>query len=268
MHRVPPKDAQALEPIGARAALLAMEQGRQPYPLRVGTAGWAIPADERDAFGEGASNLARYATRFDCVEINSSFHRRHRASTWARWADSVPDGFRFAAKVPKTITHVAKLRDVDGLLAEFIEDSSGLGAKLAVVLVQLPPKLAFEAEVAVPFLVGLRNATPARIVCEPRHPSWFEEVPSNQLAALGITRVAADPAPVPAAARPGGDAAFQYWRLHGSPQIYRSSYDQARLDDYAAQMQAAAGEAWCIFDNTASSAATGNALGLMKRLAS
>ena len=59
--------------------------------LRVGTAGWAIPAGVRDAFGAGASNLARYATRFDCVEINSSFHRRHRASTWARLAASVPD---------------------------------------------------------------------------------------------------------------------------------------------------------------------------------
>jgi uncharacterized protein YecE (DUF72 family) len=230
--------------------------------LRVGTAGWALPAPLRDRFGDGESNLARYATRFDCVEINSSFHRRHRAATWARWAASVPDAFQFCAKLPKTITHVAKLREVDGLLAEFIEDVSGLGAKLAVILVQLPPKLAFEPEVALPFLAALRSATPARIVCEPRHLSWFEDAPEQHLAEHQIARVAADPAPVPAAAHPGGDTGFHYWRLHGSPQIYRSSYDAERLEHYAALMKRAAGGAWCIFDNTASSAATGNALAL------
>lgn len=234
--------------------------------VRVGTAGWAIPAPLRERFGEGGSNLARYATRFDCVEINSSFHRRHRAATWARWAETVPDAFRFSAKLPKTITHAARLRDVDGLLAEFIEDSGGLGAKLGVILVQLPPSLGFEPEVALPFLAALRRATPARIACEPRHPSWFDDGPERQLADLGIARVAADPPPVPAAAHPGGDVGFHYWRLHGSPQIYRSSYDDERLGYYAAAMQRAAGDAWCIFDNTASSAATGNALTLSAAL--
>ena len=256
------------EPVGARAALLAMEPEQQHGPRRVGTAGWAIPAGVRDAFGAGATNLARYATRFDCVEINSSFHRRHRASTWARWADSVPDAFRFSAKLPKTITHVAKLREVEELLAEFIADVSGLGAKLAVILVQLPPKLAFEAEVALPFLAALRTATPARVVCEPRHASWFEEAPDQHLAELGVSRVTADPAPVALAAQPGGDTNFRYWRLHGSPHVYRSSYDEARLAAYAQEMKRAPGEAWCIFDNTASSAATGNALGLAAKLAS
>ena len=234
--------------------------------VRVGTAGWAIPTPLRDAFGDGQSNLARYATRFDCVEINSSFHRRHRASTWARWAMSVPDSFRFSAKLPRTITHGAGLRDADELLAEFIADSSTMGAKLAVILVQLPPKLAFDPAVAVPFLAALRSATPARIVCEPRHPSWLDDAPEQFLAEHDIARVAADPAPVAAAAHPGGDTGFQYWRLHGSPHIYRSSYDAARLEAYAAQLQRSAGGAWCMFDNTASSAATGNALDLSSAL--
>src|SRR5690242_19193416 len=110
----------------------------------IGTAGWALPAGVRDQLGEGESNLARYATRFGGVEVNSSFHRRHRASTWERWAASTPDDFRFSAKVPKTISHVQRLSECDALLAEFIEDVSGLGEKLAVVLLQLPPKLAFD----------------------------------------------------------------------------------------------------------------------------
>ena len=235
------------------------------HRFRVGTAGWALPAPLRERFGEGESNLARYATRFACVEINSSFHRRHRASTWARWAESVPDDFRFSAKVPKTITHVARLAECDGLLDAFIADTAGLAEKLAVVLVQLPPKLAFDPLLAPRFFDTLCKATKAQIVCEPRHPSWFEAGPEQCLAERRIARVAADPAPVPAAALPGGYAGLQYWRLHGSPQIYRSSYDDERLAHYVRRMRAAAG-AWCIFDNTASSAATGNALDLSDAL--
>lgn len=233
--------------------------------VRVGTAGWALPAASREAFGNGASNLARYATRFGGVEINSSFHRRHRAATWARWADSVPDDFRFSAKLPKTITHVARLADCDDLLAEFLDDVAGLGAKLAVLLVQLPPKLAFDPAVAPLFLDALCSATAARIACEPRHASWFEDGVERLLTERGIARVAADPPPVPAAANPGGACDFTYWRLHGSPHIYRSSYDEQRLGDYARRI-GERGPGWCIFDNTASSAATGNALALQDML--
>jgi uncharacterized protein YecE (DUF72 family) len=234
----------------------------QQTELTVGTAGWALPASLKDCFGEGASNLARYATRFGGVEVNSSFHRRHRASTWARWAEATPDDFRFCAKMPKTITHVQRLSDCDALLADFVADISGLGSKLAVILVQLPPKLAFDPLIAPQFLDRLRASTIAQIVCEPRHASWFEEGPDRILAERRIARVAADPAPVSAAATPGGWPEFAYWRLHGSPHVYRSSYDEARIAAYASAMRIVPRDAWCIFDNTASSAATGNALAL------
>jgi uncharacterized protein YecE (DUF72 family) len=233
--------------------------------VTIGTAGWAIPADYRDSFGEGESTLARYATRFDCVEINSSFHRRHRASTWQRWAESVPAGFRFSVKVPKTITHERKLVDCADLIAALGDDTRGLGGKLAVLLVQLPPKLAFAAREAEQFFVALAALGDARIVCEPRHLSWFEAAPGCLLRDLRISRVAADPPPVPAAATPGGWDGFAYWRLHGSPRMYRSSYD-GRLEDYARAI-AAHGPAWCIFDNTASSAATSDALALQSMVA-
>lgn len=232
-----------------------------------GTAGWAIPAPVRDLFGEGPSNLARYATRFGGVEVNSSFHRRHRASTWARWAESTSDEFRFSAKLPKTITHVHRLAGCDGLLGDFIEDLSGLGPKLAVILVQLPPKLVFDPLVAPLFFDRLRASTEAQIVCEPRHPSWFEDGPDGVLVERCIARVAADPSPVSLARVPGGWPGFAYWRLHGSPHIYRSSYDEARIEGYATAMRRSSGEAWCIFDNTASSAATGNALAMSVALA-
>jgi len=235
----------------------------------VGTAGWSIPAKDRDAFGAGESGLARYATRFAGVEINSSFHRPHRRETWERWASSVPAAFRFAAKLPKTISHERKLVDCDDLVARFLAEVGGLGDKLAILLLQLPPKLAFDPRIAEPFLAALATSSQAKLVCEPRHSSWFEPACDALLDRLEIPRVAADPAIVPAAIEPGGWRGLGYWRLHGSPAMYRSSYDDGRLERYAALLgeeRRAGHPAWCMFDNTAASAATGDALGLLSRL--
>jgi uncharacterized protein YecE (DUF72 family) len=235
----------------------------------IGTAGWSIPGKDSERFAAEGSALERYSSRFRGVEINSSFHRPHRASTWARWAALTPPDFRFAAKIPKTISHQKKLIDCEDVAGTFLSEAAGLGDKLAILLLQLPPKLTFDAEIAANFLEMLRRFSAAAIVCEPRHPSWFEAAADGLLERLQIARVAADPAVVPAAAVPGGHPALRYWRLHGSPVMYRSSYEGERLDAYAAAMEeelAAGREVWCMFDNTASSAATGDALGLMERI--
>jgi uncharacterized protein YecE (DUF72 family) len=235
----------------------------------IGTAGWSIAADSAQSFPQDGTGLERYASVFQGVEINSSFHRSHRASTWARWAASVPDGFRFAAKLPKTISHQKKLVDFEAPLRAFVEEAGALGEKLAVLLLQLPPKLAFDPSVAERFLADLRTLSTARIVCEPRHPSWFDTDAGALLERLEVARVAADPAVVPAAAEPGGWRGLAYWRLHGSPQMYRSAYGSERLKIYAeaiAAAQARGAETWCMFDNTASSAATADALTLKELL--
>lgn len=103
--------------------------------LRVGIAGWSIPAVLADRFPAEGTSLERYAAGFGCAEINSCFHRSHRPATYERWAQSVPDDFRFAAKLAKTITHKQKLVDSDDLLRGFIEEVGGLGEKLGVILV-------------------------------------------------------------------------------------------------------------------------------------
>jgi uncharacterized protein YecE (DUF72 family) len=183
----------------------------------------------------------------------------------------VPDDFRFAVKLPKTISHERKLVDCAEPLDRFLGEAAGLGDKLAILLLQLPPKLAFDPGIAASFLDVLARRSQATIVCEPRHPTWFGEEADELLEARRIARVAADPAVVPAAAAPGGWAGLCYRRLHGSPRIYRSAYGEARLDPYARAIEAelAAGrESWCMFDNTASSAATGDALALAARLES
>ncbi len=235
----------------------------------IGTAGWSIATSHSGEFPSEGTSLERYSQLFNGVEINSSFHRSHRKSTWEKWAASVPDGFRFAAKIPKTITHQTKLVGTGELVEQFRNEVAPLENKLAVLLVQLPPKLAFEAKVAERFFSRLRSGFSANIVCEPRHPDWFEPEAERLLEHLRVSRAAADPALSAAAAAPGGWQGFTYWRLHGSPVMYRSSYGEERIEHYASEIGEAlesGRSAWCIFDNTASSAATGNALSLIARL--
>jgi len=234
----------------------------------VGTAGWAIPAAVRERFGEGASALERYATRFDVAEINSSFHRPHRRSTYERWARSVPDRFRFAVKLPKAITHQRKLVECAEPLARFADEVAGLGGKRGPLLIQLPPSLAFAGEVVEAFLGDLRAALDGRVVCEPRHPSWFSGEVDAWLAARELARVAADPARVPEAAVAGGWPGLVYRRLHGSPRVYWSGYDEAAIAGQADAVAAATVESWTIYDNTAGGEAAGDALALMERLRS
>jgi uncharacterized protein YecE (DUF72 family) len=236
----------------------------------IGTAGWTIPSRERERFPAEGSSLIRYAARFRGVEINSSFHRPHRAATWNRWAESVPEHFRFAVKIPKTITHQRKLVDCDELATAFLGDVALLGGKLSILLVQLPPSLAFEPAIAEAFFASFATAAPCRVACEPRHPSWFAADADALLAGLQVARVAADPARIPEAASPGGWRDLAYWRLHGSPVMYRSPYGAERLEPYAQAIEtelAAGRDAWCMFDNTASSEATADALALDARLA-
>jgi uncharacterized protein YecE (DUF72 family) len=235
--------------------------------IRVGTAGWAIPASVREDFPDEGSTLARYAARLSAVEINSSFHRSHRPSTYARWAANVPDDFRFAVKVPKTITHERRLLDCAEQLSIFLAEISELGAKRGPTLVQLPPRLEFNARTADNFFAGLRDQHSGQIVCEPRHGSWFTPEANEFFMARQIARAAADPAVVPDAARPGGFAGLAYFRLHGSPNMYRSPYGDERLRDLAeAALAAPSQDCWLIFDNTASGAATADALLLLSVL--
>lgn len=234
----------------------------------IGTAGWAIPRTVADAFPAEGSQLERYAARFSCAEINSSFHRPHRPATYARWAAGVPEEFRFAVKLPKTISHERRLLGCEDLVARFLEESAGLGARLGVLLLQLPPSLVFDAEVAASFFAVVRDASPADVACEPRHASWFTAEADAMLAVARVARVAADPVRAEGAGAPGGWRGLGYHRLHGSPRTYYSSYDDGRLEGIADALRGEAGPVWCVFDNTASGAATGDALALTDLLRS
>ena len=238
--------------------------------LRIGTAGWSIPRDQAAAFPGSGSHLERYAQLFRATEINSSFHRPHKPQTYARWAASVPAEFRFAVKLPREITHTRKLTGTEPLLDQFLAEICNLGDRLGPLLIQLPPSLAFAEDVALGFFAALRARFDGDVACEPRHPSWFDAPAEAALASARIARVAADPARVPDAARPGGWTGLVYRRLHGSPRMYYSPYSPSEIDRIACEMRRPAGRphtSWCIFDNTTLGEAARNALQLLSALA-
>src|SRR5687768_7415869 len=118
----------------------------------MGTAGWSIPRDATTAFTGEGTHLERYARVLHVAEINSSFHRPHAATTYAKWASSTPPHFRFAVKLPRSITHDGRLRRARQPLERFLAESEGLGRKRGPLLVQLPPSFAFERRAVCRFL--------------------------------------------------------------------------------------------------------------------
>lgn len=232
----------------------AMESAQAGSPVRIGTAGWALPKAMRVRESADQPVLEQYAQLFDVVEINSSFYRPHRRATYERWRAGVPESFRFSVKVPRAMTHELGLSQCQSEIVAFMDGVRGLEQKLAVLLVQLPPSRTFEASVAGAFFAALRHETNAHIACEARNPSWFDGDATAVLQEHRITRVVADPVPSGCEFAAPADSSFAYFRLHGSPRMYYSPYPTGYLQNVAAAARAAA-QSWCIFDNTAAGAA-------------
>jgi uncharacterized protein YecE (DUF72 family) len=233
--------------------------------VHIGTAGWTIARRYHQTLAGNGSHLERYAQRLNAVEINSSFRRQHRVQTYARWAASVPAHFRFSVKVPRALTHDGELTPQPDVLDQFIDEVAGLGRKLGVLLVQLPPRLAFDESLVRAFFDVLRKRIDVQVACEPRHSSWSSNSANTALAEYAVTRVAADPPPWPGADEPGGCARFAYFRWHGRPRRYYSDYSAEHLTSLQQRVSVAgerARDVWTIFDNTVLGCALGNALSL------
>jgi len=250
--------------------MLHTDNPTQPAPdVHLGVAGWNIRREHSERFPNVGTHLQRYATLFNSAEINSCFYRPHRFSTYERWAASVPENFRFAVKLPKVITHEARLVDTAPALERFLSETSGLGAKRGPILVQLPPSFAFDPAATASFFTDLRDRHEGNVVFEPRHETWFTNEVELLLREHKVARVAADPACVPAAAETGGYERLVYLRLHGSPRVYYSAYSPDTLESVARFIEDKATQGisiWCIFDNTALGAATADALTVQSHL--
>jgi uncharacterized protein YecE (DUF72 family) len=235
--------------------------------IYVGSAGWNIPRAHKDRFPADGTGLQRYAARLNAAEINSSFYRPHAPATYERWSASVPAGFRFSVKIPKVIPHERGLTRAREPLARFLEEVAGLGARLGPLLLQLPPSHAFDARRVGRFLDVLRSGHEGPVVCEPRHQTWTSDAAARLLLKFRVGRVAADPPRAAGLEVPGGWPGIVYYRWHGSPRPYFSPYSTEQLRDLAVKLSGAAVNAWCIFDNTGSGSAAGNALDLRALLA-
>ena len=247
----------------------AVTSGMMSGPPFIGCAGWTIPRQCASCFPSSGSQLERYARCFTAVETNSSFYRPHRRTTYERWAAAVPGSFAFAVKAPHEITHRLRLAGASAALDAFLTQATGLGDKLGPVLLQLPPSLAFDTQRVRSFFAALRRRFEGSVVCEPRHRDWYTSYADDLMMEFRISRVAADPPIVGRVAEPGGWNGLLYFRLHGSPRVYYSEYGADQLERLAHQLVPMSGphpQAWCIFDNTASGAATVNALALQARL--
>jgi uncharacterized protein YecE (DUF72 family) len=203
--------------------------------------GWSISREEARAFPGEGQHLQRYARVLNCAEINSSFHRSHRVQVYERWAAQTPRDFRFSAKLPRSVTHEGRLRRAREPLRSFLAEAAGLGDRLAVLLVQLPPSFAFEARPVRGFFNLLAELFAGSVVCEPRHASWFTPSADRVLAALRWRA----PPPTRRAGRTrharaawlgpqdDGSGTVLYHRWHGSPALYWSRYEPRWLSERA-----------------------------------
>ena len=166
--------------------------------------------------------------------------------------------------MPRSVTHDSHLKRCAAEVERFYADIQALRPKLAAVLVQLPPALEFNGRTVRAFFKSVPRLHGTKLVCEPRHPSWFTSAAEGALRDTGVSRVAADPARCPGAEVPGGARRFAYFRWHGSPHLYYSKYPDSQLAAFAAAVnKAKATETWCVFDNTARHAAWDDALKFM-----
>ncbi len=249
----------------------AMAKSRKPQ-FFIGTASWTIPKQSRDDFfppkAVKPNHLLAYSAKLTGVEINSSFYREHQGKTYLKWAESTPENFRFAVKLAKRFTHVQKLKVDATDLKVVLEGILQLGEKLGTLLVQIPPKLAFDEGTAEDFFATIRDLYDGAIVFEPRHETWASREATRVLEDYRVARVVADPnrigdAPIVKSAE------ISYFRLHGSPKVYYSNYTKRALDKWVNAIEDVASkkaQTWCIFDNTALGHATPNALYVQKQL--
>jgi uncharacterized protein YecE (DUF72 family) len=232
----------------------------------VGTSGWDYPHWRGVFYPPGCPRarwLDHYARVFSTVEVNATFYRRIRGETLKRWRSSTPEGFLWAVKASRLITHLRKLKGVEEALETFFSDMSLLGEKLGPVLFQLPPSLEFDSGLARTFLGLLPGGT--RYALEARHPSWTSDKALSLLKAHNIAWCIADTAgrfPYLEAITAG----HAYIRLHGSRQLYASEYTPEELQAWANRIRSWDRDTYVYFDNDFMGFAPKNALRLRELL--
>ena len=240
--------------------------------LRVGTSGWSYPHWRGVLYppeAKPADYLAHYARIFRTVELNSSFYHMPRPETFRKQAAQTPDGFLFAVKAHRSITHELRLRSAETRWEEFVSSAAQLGQKLGPILLQLPPSFRADLALLEEFLAAHAadpGRRPLRLAFEFRHGSWFESEAVERLLEAGAAPVIADSSRYPRAPlAPQG--AFVYLRFHGPEAMFSSSYSDDQLREWAGHIRGWLGEGrdvYAYFNNDAAGCAVRNALRLIE----
>lgn len=237
--------------------------------IRIGCSGWNYRHWRGPFYAEKLPVrrwFEHYASVFDTVELNTSFYRLPEAATFAKWRDQAPEGFRYAVKAPRFITHMKKLKDCAEPVGLFVDRARNLGETLGPLLYQLPPSLAFDRPRAEAFL-GLLPAD-LNHVMEFRTPSWISEEVLALLDAHGIGFCVHDMAGSTTPDWASGPIA--YLRFHGGEGKYWGRYPDEKLlgaADWMAGQARTGREVWAYFNNDIHAHAIDDALTLRAMVA-
>ncbi len=215
----------------------------------IGTSGWHYSHWKGGFYPEGLPArewLSFYAQRFATVELNASFYRQPRTGTWELWRETAPEGFRFAVKASRFITHIKRLAGCADPLERFLAGARRLGDRLGPVLYQMPPSF-HRTDENVARMRAFLPLLPQELMhaFEFRHKSWFVEETMDELRQRGVAFCSYDmvgfECPLTATAR------YAYVRLHGSEARYASNYTDEMLAGWATRLSALAADVDDIF---------------------
>lgn len=238
------------------------EARRRPHgQLFVGTSGWVYPDWVGAIYPEGLKGdqvFAYYAKHFKTVELNSTFYHFPRESTIQKWKAMGGEGFTWAVKAWRWLTHIKRLEGIQQDLKEFLDRVAPI-AKAGVVLFQLPPSFKQDLKRLERFFQQLPRGF--RVAMEFRHNAWFVEETYALLREYGVALVGVD-APKIERVLDVRTAPFAYFRFHGSSQWYLHNYTdrELRLFAQATKAHLQEGDLYVYFDNTAEGHAFRNAL--------
>ncbi|HOO46842.1 MAG TPA: DUF72 domain-containing protein [Deltaproteobacteria bacterium] len=234
--------------------------------LFIGTSGWNYDHWKGTFYPEACpkrSWLEYYTGVFNSVEVNATFYRHMKPGTFATWRQRSPEGFVWAVKASRFITHVKRLQHAGESLEMFFASAKTLGERLGVILFQLPPSLTFDPEVFKGFCALLPKEY--RYALEARHISWTGR---EAMALMEKNRIAwciSDTAGrYPFAESLTAD--FTYIRLHGSTALYSSEYTEAELESWTKRIRRFNRDTYLYFDNDFMGYAPKNALRLRELL--
>jgi len=209
--------------------------------------------------------LKHYVTRFDTVEINNTFYRLPSEQAVRKWKEDTPEGFKYAVKASRYITHMKKLGGVEEALPRFLQRSRLLGERLGPILYQLPPYWKCNPDRLRDFLSML--PADLRHAFEFRHASWLSEAVLTMLAEHRAALCIVSLPDFPCLLRT--TAPFVYIRLHGAQAAYGSCYSERELQWWAEQILGFLGDGrdvYAYFNNDAHGYAVQNALRLKEIL--